>query len=423
MKKFLIVLLHLIGFPALLGVVVWQSIPVIENGGSYGIMAYLGIILTAALALIYFIIVIIMACRKKMSVYRQTFVSIIVSAVFLCGLWVAIDLYVPDFLAGATSSTIYYEDVTEEYINRVETQKYLLDEFIKRNVACGNLTKMTEEEYLAEGYANAEVQELAATQFADIDAGYQSFFPAPWINMANDSRLTIPVLVHLLFEERLDDDGEPVDWCILDMQGTPMEIGVGELPTMITALIESAQEPFLKPLFESVSVFIADPEVVGSPIFISLKTTDGLTIVLTPSNESRGVLDYQSMAWFNSNGLLIAVAGVMGLRKFFLIWAPILIVGLYAIGLLRKKKPSDEESEADSGKKTGNGGGFDPNANRYANPQFKLQQNEIMRYSQGPSSYVVMSGNAQPNYGAMSAQLMVDRQNNVASKYRDSDFR
>jgi hypothetical protein len=73
-------------------------------------------------------------------------------------------------------------------------------------------------------------------------------------------------------------------------------------------------------------------DITGSPIFLGI---DGVSIQLVPSNQSRGVLDYQSMGWLNSNGLLYIIVMLFSTRKLFLIWAAVLVVTNFMIGLLR----------------------------------------------------------------------------------------
>ena len=166
--------------------------------------------------------------------------------------------------------------------------------------------------------------------------------------MANSSRLTIPTLVHLLLDERelenvdyyLYDEAlkevktDPVMWNVLDMLGKPMDIsmdiegllsgmeGFEGLSGMVPVLFGAIYKPAAS-LTES---------LLGSPIYV---TYADKTITLTPSNESRGVLDYQSMAWLDSNGLLYAVVTLISVRNIFLIFAIWIILLNFAIGMLR----------------------------------------------------------------------------------------
>ena len=83
MKKILIVILHLLGFPALIGLITYNSIDMIKGGISYGVFLFVGIIVTVLFALIYFLVVGIMAKsakkKNKQNIYRQTFVAMILS--------------------------------------------------------------------------------------------------------------------------------------------------------------------------------------------------------------------------------------------------------------------------------------------------------------------------------------------------------
>lgn len=429
MKKFLMVLLHLLGFPALIGVIVWQTMPMITAGISYGIMVFGGVILTVAFALIYFLIVLIMAKRKKKTVYRQTFVAIITSVAFLCGLWVVVDIAAPSLLAKATSSTVWYEDVTDDFQSRADVNKALLDEFITRNYKNKTLPQtLTKAEYIEQGFANEDVQNLIKSHFQSIDKdGYQTFFPGPWVDMANDSRLTIPVLINLLLNEREEEgmpfplydaatgkvaDG-PVCWSILDILGSPMEISLEMLKGYSFIIDVNEVQAIIKEVSDDLAAALKEEEVLGSPIYLGVNGGKGV-IILTPSNQERGVLDYQSMAWLDSNGLLFLVVSIMSIRKFFLIWAGIMAVSVYAIGLLRKQNGNKEVADDERFS--------DPRINPYANPNFALEKAELGKFNYNPDSYFVLDGMKSPNYAAMSMQLNRDRMENVYKQYNVSDF-
>ena len=424
MKKFLQVLLYLVGFPLLLGLVVWKSIPIIKAGSSYGIMVYVGIILTVVFAIIYFLATFIMAKRGKKTIYRQTFVSIIIAVICLGGLWAGMDIGVPDLLADATSNTILYEDLADDYAARAQVNKDLLDEYIARNVANGNLITNEDfgvEEYQKQGIKNEKVKSLLEKHFKSIDAGGYATFVGPWLDLANGDRMTIPALVHLIinkreineFEYPIDEETDPVQWSILDMLGEPMEFDLGPdgmavIPEDYIDLISSNLVSGIIPIMLTyVNNFIADETVVNSPIYISLE--NGCVIILTPANESRGALDYQSMAWLNSNGLIFMLVSVFALRKFFLIFAGVLVVTTYAIGLLREGNQKGKKELKQYQKQIN----FDT-----------ISASDIMaeRYKPYDPSYVVISQNDDIDYNKMMKQLIVDGNTKVTKKYHSKDF-
>lgn len=355
MKKALQVILHLLGFPALIALVVLVNLPIIKGGISYGIMVFVGIIVTVVMAIIYYIAFICVVKSKKKSILKQTITLILVVFFTLCGFWVVVDVALPDFFSDATSGTVYYEDLVDNYRARSIVHEELLAEYIRRAYNAHNLPQegeeggMSLEQYQEQGYRNENVKKLLTIQFASIDKdGYASFVD-PWIGMANDDRLTIPTLIHLLTDDRtatmenvdfaLYDSAlktvkeDPVLWNVLDMMGKPMDIELDLSGVNVGGLDLGALMPIIiSAASEDVANIIGDKDILGSPIYLSYK---GKTLTLTPSNESRGVLDYMSMAWLNNNGLLYAIVTLISVRNLFLIFAGWMILTNFMIGLLR----------------------------------------------------------------------------------------
>ncbi len=256
-KKALIIAINLLGFPLLVLLVSINLKHIIEQGKSYGIYVYAGLILTVVFALLYYVIMFKMMKRKKKSPIKQGIILALVAMLSLTGLWVAIENLAPNLLLGATSGTIYMEDLLEDYNSRADINKSLLDDFIYVNTY-GNdnlvylhtkksednpnilVFKLSEKEagielrndletlrkeerydeyheaivnwnlarkaayenYSKKGYASEQVKLLEAKTFASInDDGYVTF-KGPWIDMANGGRLTIPALIHLLLDYR-----------------------------------------------------------------------------------------------------------------------------------------------------------------------------------------------------------------------------
>lgn len=345
MKKALQVILHILGFPALIALVVLINLPIIKEGISYGVMVFVGVIVAVVMALIYYIAFICVVKSKKKSKLKQTITLCLVVFFTLCGFWIVVDIALPDFFADATSSTVYYEDLVDNYQARADVHVALKDEYIRRAYNAHNLPHedepggLTLEEYQKQGVRNENVQKLLTIQFASIDSdGYASFVD-PWIGMANDDRLTIPTLIHLMTDDRtknmenvdyaLYDEAlkqvknDPVLWNVLDMMGKPMDMEM-ELDGTVSLVINL--------ISGDLANIIGDKDILGSPIYISYNNK---TITLTPSNESRGVLDYMSMAWLNNNGLLYAIVTLISVRTVFLIFAGWMILTNFMIGLLR----------------------------------------------------------------------------------------
>lgn len=204
MKKFLIILLSILGFPALIGLIAYDNFNIIKGGISYGVFVFVGLILAVVFALIYLFVCLAMkkSAKKKgkKNLYHQTFVAMILCFCLLGGFWMLLDVALPDFLADATSNTIYYEDLADNYQARSLVNKGLLDEYIKRNVDNGNLNKKTLAQYQKEGIRNQEVKAMLTIHFASIDKAGFATFGGPNLDLALGDRMTIGVLVHLLLD-------------------------------------------------------------------------------------------------------------------------------------------------------------------------------------------------------------------------------
>lgn len=407
MKKVLCVLLHILGYPLLLAAVLYFNWNIImTQTKNYGIFVFVGVIVAAVMAIIYYICYAAITSKKKKkrkTIFNQTVRLCMVVVITMTGLWVVCDVALPDMLAGATSSTIYYEDLADGWDDRAEVNEDLLNKFIELSVKAGTLpydsSKPLQEaiEYYQNAGYNEAVSELSdnkhygtigglfAIQYQSINSnGYQTF-THPWIDFATSDRLTIPCLVHLLLDEREisqdtiknkdyteyveTEDGievtsvffavcdkttntitlEHVDWTVLDMLGTDnvvdlsslLENGmVGEMLDLLSA----TKIPDM--LFTAVANSAAQEDLLGSSVKISYNY-DGeqktLELVLTPMNETRGVLGYQEMAWLDSNGLIYALVTLFSLRKIFLVFAAWGVVINLLIGLTRGMCKEEKE--------------------------------------------------------------------------------
>lgn len=429
MKKALQILLHLAGFPLLIALVIVFSLDMFTLGISYGVMVFVGLIITVVMAIIYYLVFFLKAKSGKKPIYRQTIVSILVASLCLGGLWIVIDVALPDLLADATSNTIYYEDLADDYNARAEVNKELLDEYIRRNVANNNLKSYSVNQYIEQGYRNEEVKTLLKQHFQSIDKDGYVTFVGPWIDMANDDRMTIPVLVHLVINKRdfaempfptrvgeeMKDD--PVIWTVLDMLGEPMEFDLGPdgmalIPKNMIGTLAFLQKS-INQIFDSVTDAIESDDVLGAPIFIKL---DGTVVSIIPSNQSRGTLDYQRMAWLDSNGLIFMITSLFSIRRLFLIFAGVLIITTYAIGLLREEEAKSSKSGGPKFKKSKKKevepkkAGLDPN---------NLTTDYYKPYD---PSYVVVRRTDRMNFEKMTRQLLYDADNNITKRYDSEAF-
>lgn len=238
LAKIFEVIFHVLGFPLLLVLLAVASIATIKGGLGYGLPVFVGLILTAVLCVVYYVAYIILTlgekkrrekikgrieASKRNGSYRPSpsdpgirtgIILAIIAVCCLSGLWLAVDTLLPNPIATATSSTVYWEDLTDNWQARGEVHEDLLNTFIKRAFYAGNLKNKTLNEYLKEGIKNKEVKKLIDDEFASIDKNGYGTFIGPAIGLAQDERMTIPALVHLLLDERspiTDDNGNRLD--------------------------------------------------------------------------------------------------------------------------------------------------------------------------------------------------------------------
>lgn len=240
MKKYkaIEIVCHILGFPLLLAVLIGISVPTFKGGIGYGIPVFAGVIVTVVMALIYYIVYFVLAGKEKKKrealkqridaadrngsvrpttadpARRTDIILAIVSVVCLTGLWILIDLALPKPIQTATSNTVLYEDLSDNWQARGDVHVELLDEFITRAFNAGNLKQKSLDEYLKEGIKNKEVKELIAAEFESIDKNGYATFIGPAIDLAQNERMTIPALVHLLLDERTpvsDGNGQRLD--------------------------------------------------------------------------------------------------------------------------------------------------------------------------------------------------------------------
>jgi hypothetical protein len=368
---------YLIGFPvvgAYAFYLSWQD--VVEKNLSYSPLVFAGLIVVVVMWLLYLLVSGItgkIAKRKKTNkaVYVGTAVLVVFSILLTTGVWLALDKVVPDILEDATQSTITYSDLQDDYVDRAQTHSQLLVDFIAMNVANGRLDPANEDLYYAEGFANEDIKALIKASYESIHNDGYNNFSGPLISLADGNRLTIPVLVHLLFDERPDptypftnyvsefeerdesNKDDPIHWAILDMQPGVMalvSLNISDaLPDNLGALTEFLSGAFdkimgktmVQDIVRAVNEAIANENVIGSPIYLVVNydsKTTGVDVLLKPSSESRGVFDYKTMAWFNSNNLLVAVISIFPIRNAFYLLGSLIAISSIILGLIRKKQ-------------------------------------------------------------------------------------
>lgn len=320
MKKFLRILFHVLMYPLLLAAVLYFNWNIFfKQTKNYGIFVFVGVIVAALMAIIYYICYAAITSKKKKkkkTIFNQTVRLCMVVAITCGGFWCVCDVALPDFLATATSSTVYYEDLAETWDDRADVQEDLLNTFIELSVKAGTLPKgdMKEEDAIAY-YQGQSINDtlsvitdstdqygsiagLFAIQFQSIDAKGYSSFTHPWIDCATSDRLTIPCLIHLLLDERdvpadkitdekftkiheeTDENGEKkkvvdsvffavydkgketitlkdVNWTVLDMLGTDTVIDIASFVDLSSLLESEATGTLVENLAPTVDELVA----------------------------------------------------------------------------------------------------------------------------------------------------------------------
>ncbi|MEG1663615.1 MAG: hypothetical protein RR338_06470, partial [Clostridia bacterium] len=123
-------------------------------------------------ALIFLVIALCVTRKKsKRSIFRQTGVLCLVICCLTAGFGVIMDVALPDVIADATSSTLYVEDVYNNYEKQAEYNAGMVREFARLNIANGNWDKKYAyadlEKKDADGnYINADIQKSYANYVA-----------------------------------------------------------------------------------------------------------------------------------------------------------------------------------------------------------------------------------------------------------------
>jgi hypothetical protein len=456
------VALHVLGIPLLFVLALVLNLKVIKGGISYGAAAFAALIFTAVIALIYYLAYFLVRTKKKRSIRNQHLIVAIVIVCSMTGLWMVLDAFIPEPLETATSSTLRWEDLSDNWEARAEVNEGLLKEYITLNYNLGRIPieGKSLDSYLKEGVRNKAVADVMKKDFLSIDNNGYATFVGPSIDYAQCDRMSIPVLLHLLLDKRhststegprqipmlyyrsavegdtgeymilrasykvggmqyryavVDDDlnviedlselnvivrrngkfvaqhkeygseGEEIteqacdtqaqaalwldeeyavgdeyyfvdyrlveaNWDVLDMLGTPMEMNVlsedlmntnlGDINSLLASLGTIGnvlQMDMIPDTLNLVSMMIAEPQVLGSPIYIGIDVETG-NLTLTPANSSRGTLDYMRQAWLDNNGLLYIVVGFFSTRTLFYIYAPIMAIIAILLGIVRERE-------------------------------------------------------------------------------------
>ena len=242
LAKILKIVCYVLSVPLFLVFAIIASMHTIEQGGSYGILTYIGIILAIVFSIIWAVIVLLFelsvkkSANKSKKIKRQTIKLVIASFMLTAGVMIIVDVALPGILPDATSSTIYYEDLADNANGRADLNKELLDKIIERSVMLGllggdekekysltdenGLYRATEDQaaydavfverikkYQKLGMKSPEVHDILDRdgKYCVFDSfnlgGYESFI-GPHLDIANDGRMTVPAIVYLVIGQR-----------------------------------------------------------------------------------------------------------------------------------------------------------------------------------------------------------------------------
>ncbi len=151
----------------------------------------------------------------------------------------------------------------------------------------------------------------------------------------------------------------PLNWLVLDMLGTPMDLtsidltqmsieGLGTVDTVVGLLGGTGVFNGVGGMLDTDVTALVEKITDGAGLRVSVYADDAgvLQIQLLPMNVTYGMLGYMQATWVQSNGLLMAVINLMGLRDYLYLFAAIgLLLIIVAGGLLKLDEKCGEKCE------------------------------------------------------------------------------
>ena len=141
--KVLEIILGALSLPVMLVLIVLSSFAIASDAsGVHSFWPFIGAILAGVLSLVVLLVVLIGNRKSNRKTMRtRTIIVCILVFCFTCGLGAIFDIALPDFLADATSNTMYYEQLTQETGVLSEDAGSLEREFIRYQLLNGNYQK------------------------------------------------------------------------------------------------------------------------------------------------------------------------------------------------------------------------------------------------------------------------------------------
>lgn len=137
------VILGVLSLPVMLVLIVLSCFGIASDAsGVHSFWPFIGAILAGVLSLVVLIVVLVSTRKSNAKTIRtRTIIVCILVFCFTCGLGAIFDIALPDFLADATSNTMYYEQLTQETGALSEEAGNLEREFIRYQLLNGNYQK------------------------------------------------------------------------------------------------------------------------------------------------------------------------------------------------------------------------------------------------------------------------------------------
>ena len=173
--KVLEIILGVLSLPVMLVLIVLSSFAIASDAsGVHTFWPFIGSILAGVLSLVVLLVVLIGNRKSNRKTMRtRTIIVCILVFCFTCGLGAIFDIALPDFLADATSNTMYYEQLTQETGVLSEDAGNLEREFIRYQLLNGNYQKGK--------YSYAQLKDDLGTKISEaidaIDEEYKSSEP------------------------------------------------------------------------------------------------------------------------------------------------------------------------------------------------------------------------------------------------------
>lgn len=158
-------ILLVLTFPVLIGVNLVFAVKASELVPYYSFWPYAGVLITVLMALIFLgVTAVVTRKRSKRSLRYQTIAILLTALLVTAGLGTILDTALPDFIGNMTSSTLYIDDLYNNYEKQAEYNAGMVREFARLNTLNGNMDPEYAYKTLSKkdgsGYADTEVNTL-----------------------------------------------------------------------------------------------------------------------------------------------------------------------------------------------------------------------------------------------------------------------